>query len=128
MIVYLVRVAGIMSNWNIARYLSGCIFSQFQNQANVALHLNGWHTFGQALSNFAKLLYNQSYRDELRTLIGDFGVASDLFMKSVRAQQLVGISEQAGFRYYRTGNRKTSRSCATYQSDWEAGCLDTSKC
>jgi hypothetical protein len=91
------RIASVMSNWNVARYLSDSVFSQLQDQANVALHLNGWRSFGQSFINFAKLLHNASYREELVTLARELGIASDLYMKSQRAHQLVTVAEHAGF-------------------------------
>lgn len=91
------RVCSVMSNWNIARYLSDCVFSQFQDQANVALHLNGWKTFGESFMNVARFLSNKEMRHEYKDLITDLGISSDLWIKSQRAQELVSLSDRVGF-------------------------------
>lgn len=91
------RVCSVMSNWNIARYLSDCVFSQFQDQANVALHLNGWKTFGESLVNAARFLGNKDLQREYKELITDLGISSDLWIKSQRAQELVSLSDRVGF-------------------------------
>jgi hypothetical protein len=90
------RIIGIMSNWNVARYLSDSIFSQFQDQANVALRMDGWKTFGQSLGNLARVMANPRMRQEFVTHIRDFGIGAGLYMDSQRAQTLISAAEKSG--------------------------------
>jgi hypothetical protein len=55
----------IRSNWNVARYLGDSIFSQLQDQANVALHLNGWRTMSKSLEKFIKLLILKTFEKDI---------------------------------------------------------------
>jgi hypothetical protein len=90
------RIIGIMSNWNVARYLSDSIFSQFQDQANVALRMDGWKTFGQSLGNLGNVMTRQPLRKEFITHIRDFGIGAGLYMDSQRAQTLITAAERSG--------------------------------
>jgi hypothetical protein len=90
------RIIGIMSNWNVARYLSDSIFSQFQDQANIALSMDGWKTFGQSLGNLARVMTQPRLRNEFVTHIRDFGIGSGLYMDSQRAQTLITAAERSG--------------------------------
>jgi hypothetical protein len=90
------RTIGIMSNWNVVRYLSDSIFSQFQDQANVALRLDGWKTFGQSLTNLARVMTQPRLRQEFVTHIRDFGIGAGLYMDGQRAQTLITTAEKSG--------------------------------
>jgi hypothetical protein len=90
------RIIGVMSNWNVARYLSDSMFSQFQDQANVALRMDGWKTFGQSLGNLARGMIQPGLRKEFVTHIQDFGIGAGLYMDSQRAQTLITAAEKSG--------------------------------
>jgi hypothetical protein len=85
----------IGANWNVARYLGDSIFAQLQDQANVALHLNGWRTLGQTMENFTKTLLSKDFRKMLyNEHINDFGVGCEIFSRSQRADSLISSARQ----------------------------------
>jgi hypothetical protein len=90
------RIIGMMSNWNVARYLSDSVFSQFQDQANVALRMDGWKTFGKSLENLVRGMVQPGMRKEFVTHIQDFGIGAGLYMDSQRAQTLITAAERSG--------------------------------
>ena len=90
------RIIGIMSNWNVARYLSDSIFSQFQDQANVALRMDGWKTFGQSLTNLGRVMTQPRLKQEFVTHIREFGIGAGLYMDGQRAQTLITAAEKSG--------------------------------
>jgi hypothetical protein len=85
------RVLGTIANWNVARFLSDSVFAQLQDQANVALRLDGAHTLAQSLVNFVRLA-QPSFRRELGQLIRDYGVGAELFMGGLREETLVTVA------------------------------------
>lgn len=91
------HIIGTASNWNVARFLSDCVFSQFQDVANVCLAQDGWRTFGRVIFNGFKFMFNPELRREYAQQMRDFGVGGSLFVESMRSKPLVSISEQYGF-------------------------------
>jgi hypothetical protein len=88
------RVVGTISNLNVARFLSDSVFAQLQDQANVALRLDGASTLAHSLVNFMRLAQPQ-FRRELGQLIRDYGVGAELYMGGLREKTLVSVARKA---------------------------------
>ena len=91
------HIISTASNWNVARYLSDCLFAQLQDVANVCLAQDGWKTFGRIISSWFRTLLNPSLRKEYVQQMRDFGIGGSLWVENTRSKTLVSVSEQAGF-------------------------------
>jgi hypothetical protein len=87
---FLRNFASTISNWNVARYLSDVVFSQFQDAANVANRLDGWRTMGETIKNVGRLFsQHREMTDELREQIHQIGVAGSVFLENARSNTLL---------------------------------------
>lgn len=87
---------GTISNWNVARYLSDCVFSQLQDWANVSLAQDGWKTFGGILKSAVKSIFSPELRSFYKQEMIDYGIGGSLWLENVRSKPLLSITEETG--------------------------------
>lgn len=87
---------GTISNWNVARYLSDCVFSQLQDVANVSLAQDGWRTFGSIFKSGFKTIFSPKLRSMYKQEMIDYGIGGSLWLENMRSKPLLSISEETG--------------------------------
>jgi hypothetical protein len=85
-----------ISSWNVARFLSDTVFSQLQDQANVALRLDGWRAIGRSVVNMTRMIFSPQLRKQFASQVQEFGVGGSLFMENLRHQDLISIQNAPG--------------------------------
>ena len=74
---------GTISNWNVARYLSDCVFSQLQ-------------TFGSIFKSGFKTIFSPELRSLYKQEMIDYGIGGSLWLENMRSKPLLSITEEAG--------------------------------